>query len=205
MQLQIKRVLRLKGVAGLDTLAKALRLETQTLSNELAALVAAGTVGELSRGFTLTKEGRAGLSAELDAERSSLDSQHLQALYDRFCNLNQCFKALMKDWQIRSVNNKEVPNDHTDTQYDGQIVERLAAIDVALQPILAELVASVPRLQAYPARFADALAAVQSGDRTMMAAPIKDSYHTLWFELHEEFIDLCGTTRAKEAAAGRGD
>ncbi len=30
-----------------------------------------------------------------------------------------------------------------------------------------------------------------------------DSYHTLWFELHEELIQALGRTRADEAAAGR--
>ena len=39
----------------------------------------------------------------------------------------------------------------------------------------------------------------------MMAAPIKDSYHTLWFEMHEELIELCGRSRASEAAEGRAD
>ncbi len=32
-----------------------------------------------------------------------------------------------------------------------------------------------------------------------------DSYHTVWFELHEELIALSGLTREDEAAAGRAD
>jgi pyruvate,orthophosphate dikinase len=38
----------------------------------------------------------------------------------------------------------------------------------------------------------------------MLSAPLKDSYHTVWFEMHEELILLCGRNRADEAAAGRG-
>jgi pyruvate,orthophosphate dikinase len=30
-----------------------------------------------------------------------------------------------------------------------------------------------------------------------------DSYHTVWFELHEDLIGLAGLSRADEAAAGR--
>ena len=36
----------------------------------------------------------------------------------------------------------------------------------------------------------------------MVAAPVKDSYHTVWFELHEELIILSGRNRADEEAAG---
>ena len=31
----------------------------------------------------------------------------------------------------------------------------------------------------------------------MVAAPIKDSYHTVWFELHEELIVLSGRERTE--------
>jgi pyruvate,orthophosphate dikinase len=30
-----------------------------------------------------------------------------------------------------------------------------------------------------------------------------DSYHTVWFELHEDLIRLAGRTREAEATAGR--
>jgi pyruvate,orthophosphate dikinase len=35
----------------------------------------------------------------------------------------------------------------------------------------------------------------------MLAAPLKDSYHTVWFELHEELIILSGRSRADVEAA----
>ena len=33
-----------------------------------------------------------------------------------------------------------------------------------------------------------------------LASPLVDSYHTVWFELHEELIELAGSTREAEAA-----
>ena len=36
-----------------------------------------------------------------------------------------------------------------------------------------------------------------------MASPSVDSYHGVWFELHETLILLAGRNRADEAAAGR--
>jgi pyruvate,orthophosphate dikinase len=36
-----------------------------------------------------------------------------------------------------------------------------------------------------------------------VASPRVDSYHSIWFELHEDLILLSGRTRAEEVAAGR--
>jgi pyruvate,orthophosphate dikinase len=36
-----------------------------------------------------------------------------------------------------------------------------------------------------------------------VARPIIDSYHTVWFELHEDLMAINGLTRAAEARAGR--
>ena len=37
----------------------------------------------------------------------------------------------------------------------------------------------------------------------IVASPRVDSYHGVWFELHEDLILLAGRTRADEVAAGR--
>ena len=52
-------------------------------------------------------------------------------------------------------------------------------------------------------RLDQALGKIRSGDVSYIAAPDRDSYHTAWFELHQDLIGLAGTTRQKEAAAGR--
>jgi pyruvate,orthophosphate dikinase len=72
------------------------------------------------------------------------------------------------------------------------------AIDAGLEPVLAANTAQVPRLEGYGPRFRAALEAMRDGDRTMLAAPLKDSYHTVWFEYHEELIALGGRNRADE-------
>ena len=41
-----------------------------------------------------------------------------------------------------------------------------------------------------------------AGDVSMLASPLKDSFHTVWFEYHEELIHLSGRNRADEEAAG---
>ena len=41
------------------------------------------------------------------------------------------------------------------------------------------------------------------GNGKYIASPRVDSYHGVWFELHEDLILLAGRTRADEVAAGR--
>ena len=43
----------------------------------------------------------------------------------------------------------------------------------------------------------------KSGDGRFVASPRVDSYHGIWFELHEDLIQLAGRTREEETAAGR--
>ena len=42
-----------------------------------------------------------------------------------------------------------------------------------------------------------------AGDGRYVASPRVDSYHGIWFELHEDLIQLAGRNRADEVAAGR--
>jgi pyruvate,orthophosphate dikinase len=62
---------------------------------------------------------------------------------------------------------------------------------------------SPPRLGRYLERLSHALALAQGGDHRFVASPRVDSYHGVWFELHEELILLAGRTRSEEAEAGR--
>ena len=59
------------------------------------------------------------------------------------------------------------------------------------------------RLADYRVRLGRAVEAAQAGDGRFVASPRVDSYHGIWFELHEDLIQLAGRTRAEEVEAGR--
>ena len=61
----------------------------------------------------------------------------------------------------------------------------------------------LPRLASYARRLDTAAAAAAAGDGLYIASPRVDSYHGVWFELHEDLIRLAGKTREQEVAAGR--
>lgn len=202
--LEVGMALRLKGIAGAEAVAEALGVGVADASSALDALVAAGHAQESPRGHRLTPEGRIWLDGLLAAERSGLDGAALEQNYARFCAHNAEFKQLVTDWQVRVVDGEQQLNDHTDAAYDQGIVDRLVELDARVAPVFAEAAALCPRLARYVDKFAVALERVRGGDHTWLAAPMKDSYHTVWFELHEELILVCGRNRADEAAAGRG-
>lgn len=196
--------LRLKGMASAEGIADAAGVSTDEAAAALAAMVDAGHAAETPRGYRLMPEGKDWLDGLLAEERAGIDSAAVEAVYERFCEHNGDFKQLITDWQIREVDGEQVPNDHTDDDYDAGIVIRLGNLHNEAAPVFADAAELAPRLGRYVDRFGEALKAVQGGDTTMIAHPLKDSYHTVWFEMHEELILLCGRTRADEAAAGRG-
>ena len=59
------------------------------------------------------------------------------------------------------------------------------------------------RARRYRLRLTDAVERVLVCDQRYVASGRVDSYHGVWFELHEELILLAGRTRADEVAAGR--
>ena len=94
-------------------------------------------------------------------------------------------------------------NDHTDQDYDAAVLADLAALHVDADVWLANLTEELPRLGNYNARLSRAAALVEGGDQAYIASPRLDSYHNVWFELHEDLILLAGRTREDEVASGR--
>ena len=66
-------------------------------------------------------------------------------------------------------------------------------------PIIAAAAAQLPRLDRYSVKLESAFGKVKAGDLVWLSRPIIDSYHTVWFELHEELILAAGLTRESEA------
>ncbi len=196
--------LRLKGIADPDAVAAASGVDASEVEAAMAAMTQDGWLSETPRGFRFTPEGRGWLDDLLDQERAGIDGDALDAVYARFCDHNDLFKQLVTDWQVKTSDGDQELNDHSDPEYDAAIFERLNLLDRAVVPIFTDAATLAPRLGRYLERLAAALAAVNAGDEAMLASPLKDSYHTVWFELHEELILLSGRNRADEAAAGRG-
>ncbi|MGV9633308.1 hypothetical protein ACWDO0_03940 [Nocardia rhamnosiphila] len=200
--LRVLQAARFKGRPTESDLAAAAGLRDAALSSVLEPLLAAGELQRAGTRVKITAAGRARLDEMLAAERATVDRARLRQRYLGFGIVNDDLKQLVTDWQLIDGTR---PNDHTDADYDARIMARLGELHERFAPLLAEFVELAPRLAQYPDRFAGALAKIRSGDPAWLARPLVDSYHTVWFELHEELIGLGGMSRVREEAAGRAE
>jgi len=191
------QALKLKGRAPVEALASALGRGEGDVQAAVDALVADGLAEETKMGFRLTERGREALEELLAAERAGVDRGALAQLYEEFCAVNDEFKALVTSWQMKSETEL---NDHTDAAYDRKVLDGLDDLHGRFRPTAERAAALVPRLSTYVSRFDDAIARVRAGEVEYVARPLIDSYHTVWFELHEELIQAAGLNRADEGA-----
>jgi hypothetical protein len=195
--------LRLRAVATAEALVSTTGLPAHEVADRLAAFDGSGLVtfrdGRLS-GWMLTTRGRVEgerrLAAELDATGTRAAVGHA---YQRFLAINQQLLDTCTAWQLRPVDGATVVNDHADAAHDAVVLARLVTIDDAVQPVVSDLAEALARFGGYGPRLAAALAKVQGGDADWFAAPTIDSYHAVWFELHESLLATLGIERAREA------
>lgn len=195
------QIVRLKGRVNATALTQALRITEPEAAALLQTWRQAGAVIDANGNSRITPAGREQLAQRIAQERAGVDQAALQLAYDAFHPLNTEFKQIVTDWQLRDG----VANDHADAAYDSGIVAHLAALDGCSTALFSRMALLAPRLAPYPARLAHALQQLQGGDRAWFARPVLDSYHTVWFELHEDLIGLLGLSREAEAIAGRAE
>jgi pyruvate,orthophosphate dikinase len=197
------RVLAVKGYATPEGLGTALLISPEDASAVLDRLVADGLAEIAAGSFRLTADGKAIASERIaeDAERWGLP--RAEAALDAFLALDHRMKTTVTAWQMREVNGQQAFNDHSDAAYDATVLADLAALHAEALAWLGAQEAAPARLTAYRERLERANAAAQAGDQRYVASPRVDSYHSVWFELHEDLIQLAGRNRADEVAAGR--
>lgn len=197
---RVLQALRLKGRVEPAPLAAASGLSETDCASIVGELIERGIAEETSGRLKLTAAGRDELARLLTRERAEINQVALMRQYRAFDEHNTALKSLMTCWQLRG---EDSPNDHTDAAYDRAVVNDLVTLNAGFQPLLTQLVQTAPRLAHYPDRFTGALTRVEEGHHAWFARPLIDSYHTVWFELHEELIGLAGLSRTEEAAAAR--
>jgi hypothetical protein len=199
----------LKGFAEVGDAAHSVGLPAEVVEVRLRTGAEDGFVQHRSgsrSGWSLTAEGRKEgerlLAEELDSAGRRPD---VTAAYWSFRGLNRAMLAVCTAWQVRD-GEAGILNDHSDEVYDRAVVARLTEVDGGVQPICALLGGWFDRFDRYGPRFGHALGRVLSGERDWFTRPTIDSYHTVWFELHEDLLATLGIDRGSEptdpAAAG---
>jgi hypothetical protein len=191
--------LRLKHLAEADAVASIFAREPDDVAAELKVLETEGLVqrrdGQVS-GWRLLPPGRVEhdilVAAELIASQAG---PVIEAAYDRFLAVNPELLRVCTSWQLRDG----VVNDHADEAYDAEVVDRLGELHARAEPIVATLAGALDRFGRYPVRLANAVAQVRAGETGWFTRPLFDSYHTIWFELHEDLLSTLGLERGAES------
>jgi hypothetical protein len=199
-ELAILQAVRLKGRVSPTDLAATLGEDPADVTATVDRLTAAGLLVEATT-LRISSTGRARLSELLAEERKGVDSAAMAAAYDDFRAVNADFKSVVTDWQLKG-GPEGTPNTHDDAEYDATVLARLEEVHARVAPIIEAAAAQLPRLTAYPSKLLVALRKVKAGETAWLTAPRIDSYHTVWFELHEELILAAGLTREQAARSG---
>jgi pyruvate, orthophosphate dikinase len=196
------RLLAIKGMAPTDTIAEALMMTPEAVQPEINELIANSLAADIDGNIRLTDAGTTA-AAELFATASSRYTDEAAVdLLGQFHELDVRMKSIVTAWQLRDVDGEQTLNDHSDGAYDAQVLADLAALRSDADRWLDGL-DGLSHLGPYRARLARALEHARAGDRRYVASPRVDSYHSAWFELHEDLIRSTGRNRADEVAAGR--
>lgn len=184
-ELATLQLIRLKGRVG--------RAE---LTGPVDGLIDSGLLVDAPM-IRLTKEGRTRLAELLTAERATVAIEAANRVYERFLLINAGVKRLISRWQLAR-----------DLEGNDDAAAVLVEIDELHRDVLSVIASAsglIPRLGVYGDRLDAALRRAHGGDMSWLTRPMVDSYHTVWFELHEELIGLAGRTRASEAESGSAD
>lgn len=189
--------LRVQGLASRERAATALGTTSDDAAERLLALNDLGLVEERTgrmSGFSVTSKGADALDELLVAEQLRGDPE-LTECYERFLQLNDRVLKVSSDWQVRRERGIELPNDHSDPDYDASVIDRLVELHDRARVCLDKMAVRAPRLAPYRARLDACVGRLLQGDQKAFTAPLAESYHTVWFELHQDLLLTLGLER----------
>ncbi len=181
---------------GVADIAGVCGLSDARVQQVLASGVAQGRIVEANGRFLLSPAGQLILASEYSRFYVTLRADvAFNAACDRFERINVELKQLITDWQTLAIGGQRVPNDHSDAAYDRRIIDRLGGLHERFEPILVALIAGESRLGLYQQKLDAALEKAEAGATAAVSDARSDSYHTVWFELHEDLLRLGGRQR----------
>jgi hypothetical protein len=194
--------LRLKGFGEPDAIGAIVGLDVDLVGKHLDALLVEELVlrrdGPRLAGWGLTAAGRAEQERLLAHELDTAGCRDtVAAVYDAFLGLNTPLLEICTAWQMQD---ETTLNDHSDAAYDNAVIDRIVKHHSELEPILDRLEALFDRYNGYRPRFERSLDNLRDGIYDWFTKPMIDSYHTVWFQLHEDLLNTLGIDRASEGS-----
>ena len=179
---ELLHLLRIRGRVAADQL--------DTDDAVIEALSETDLIRMTERGAVLTSKGFHQHLLHLEDERAKIDLDLFAGTYDRFLRVNQPIKDVCASWQARGTSASE------DDSF--KALDALEDFFERIRPSLSAAADIVPRFQRYLDHLAAALDRVAEGERKFLADPHSPSFHTVWFECHEDYLLTRGRDRDSE-------
>jgi hypothetical protein len=189
--------LAVKKAGSAAAVAAVIGGEESEVEASLEAAVAAGRAAGAKGTFMVAPAGREWLDERYPEAFAGFraDPAATEA-YERFERINRELLSLFTDWQmVPSAGGERVPNDHSDPDYDTAIIDRLGAQHERAERVLDGFAELEPRLGLYKERLDAAYDKALAGEHEWVSGARIDSYHTVWFELHEDLLRMLGRER----------
>ena len=188
VELKVLQAVRLKGEVNPADLAATVDEDPATVAQAIAAATEAGLLLPVGRKLKLSPDGRSRLELLLQQERDGIDRTSMAAAYEEFRCANADFKVVVSDWTLKDGE----PNAHDDSDYDTAVLNQLEKVHGRVLAVISTAGQQLPRMTGYAEKLEAALQKIRAGDTAWLTEPVVDSYHTVWFELHEELLLAAG-------------
>ena len=188
----VLHAVRVKGIATEDGLAVATGLPREEIEQRLAELQSEDLVlqrpSRKRPGWVVTESGREHHAQWLREAHDAATLERLAGEYEGFLAVNAEVKAVSARWQSAATDAD---------RFD--LMDRIEDLHEQVAPVLDRAGSTVGRYGRYRARLGEALEKLEDDPRYFVS-PRVDSYHTVWFECHEDFLLTLGRTRAGEGS-----
>lgn len=185
-----------KKYATVEDIGSVTALDPAVVAALVNEAVAKGRASEANGKYLLTPIGQVTLKSSYSKVYGRLrkDAEFLSA-YETFEQINNDLKQAITDWQTVEVGGQMVPNDHGDEDYDAAVIDRIGNIHELVERVLDRLGVQESRLAIYGEKLLVALERAEDGDISWISDATIESYHTVWFELHEDLLRIMGRER----------
>lgn len=194
-ELRILHTLRCVGASSTARLAELTGRPAAELESELIDLGVGGLVSRASGGWAVTPQGKTVDNEFVANELAETGCRAaVEAAYGRFERLNPLALEACTMWQLREIDGTRKVNDHLDRRYDTQVLRKLASVQQLGQEVCNDLSAILDRFDGYGERLSEATERALGGEWEYVSEH-PDSFHSIWFQLHEDLLVTLGRPR----------
>jgi hypothetical protein len=186
----------IKKHAAIEDITRLARLNKEVVAKHLDAAKASARVIEVQGKYALSPLMSVALAGDYSRQYAHLrTNKDFMSAYEAFERINVQLKALITEWQTITVGGQRIANDHSNKAHDEKVIGDLGSLHERAEGVLDRLSKALPRLKYYSEHLEAALEKSEKGDIKWVSDVKIDSYHTVWFELHEDLLRIVGKQR----------